>query len=253
MASEWPQIQIDSLCSLIVDCVNKTAPVVSHKTAYRMIRTTNIKAGRLDLSTCRYVNEDTFAKWTRRAIPSKGDVLLTREAPLGEIAMIHEERNVFLGQRVMQYRADPKRVDPEFLYYSFLAPDLQAQIHAHSGSGSTVDHIRVPECSKFVLAVPPLEEQREITALLGALDRRIVSLRKSNEALEAMARAIFKSWFVDFDPVRAKAEGREPEGMDRQCSCAGHRRAGNSLRGRTRHERAPCNDGSDRCPKRVLR
>jgi len=211
---EWQAAPVSELCESIVDCVNKTAPVVPFATPYRMIRTTNIKAGRLDLTGAKFVTEETFRIWTRRAVPSRGDVILTREAPLGEVATIRDEKNVFLGQRLVQYRADRSKLDPSFLFYAFQSQHVQAQIHAHGGTGSTVDHIRVPDCGKFVIRFPPLAEQRAIARILGALDDKIELNRKMNETLEAMARALFKSWFVDFDPVRAKAEGRAPSGMD---------------------------------------
>lgn len=70
-----------------MDCVNKTAPIVDEPTSYKMIHTTNVKAGKLDLSSVRYVTADTFKVWNRRATPMVGDVLLTREAPLGEASM----------------------------------------------------------------------------------------------------------------------------------------------------------------------
>lgn len=113
----------------------------------------------------------------------------------------------------MQYRANQSVLDPRFLFYSFLGSDLQAQIHAHGGSGSTVDHIRVPDCSEFEISLPPLEEQRAIAHILGTLDDKIELNRRANETLEAMARALFKAWFVDFEPVRAKLEGRWQRGQ----------------------------------------
>jgi len=92
--------------------------------------------------------------------------------------------------------------------YLFLSPDLQSQFHSFGGTGSTVDHIRVPDCVRFEIPLPPLPEQKAIAHILGTLDDKIELNRKTNETLEAMAKALFKSWFVDFDPVRAKAEGR---------------------------------------------
>ncbi|GAB2942897.1 restriction endonuclease subunit S [Aquaspirillum soli] len=213
MSSEWPTVAVEDVCDLIVDCVNKTAPVIADETPFRMIRTTNVRRGQIDLSECRYVDENTYEKWTRRAKLQRGDVILTREAPIGEVGLVKEAEGVFLGQRLMQYRANPKVMDPRFLLYSFLSPSLQHQFGSHEGSGSVVSHIRVGDCFKFKLRLPPIGTQREIAATLGALDDRITLLRETNATLEAIAQVLFKSWFVDFDPVRAKQAGRAPEGM----------------------------------------
>ena len=141
-------------------------------------------------------------------------MILTREAPLGEVGYVDFTDTVFLGQRLMQYRANPALLEPRFLLYSFLSKDLQNQFGAHEGSGSTVSHIRVGDCSKFQLSLPPLAEQKAIAAVLGALDDKIELNRRMNATLEAMARALFQSWFVDFAPVRAKLDGRQPAGLD---------------------------------------
>ncbi len=214
MSSEWPLVAIENICELIVDCVNKTAPVVDQVTPYRMIRTTNVRNGRINLDECRYVEDDTYKTWTRRAQLRIGDVILTREAPIGEVGLVTEAEGVFLGQRLMQYRANPSVLDSRYLLYSFLSPALQHQFNSHEGSGSVVSHIRVGDCFKFKLRLPPLTIQREIAVVLGAIDDRIALLRETNDTLESIAQALFKSWFVDFDPVRAKMEGRAPEGMD---------------------------------------
>jgi type I restriction enzyme S subunit len=178
-----------------------------------MIRTTNVRNGRIDLTECRHVEEATYKTWTRRAQLQIGDVILTREAPIGEVGFVTEAEGVFLGQRLMQYRANPKVLDSRYLLYCFLSPALQHQFGSHEGSGSVVSHIRVGDCFKFKLQLPPLHVQREIAETLGALDDRITLLRETNTTLEAIAQALFKSWFVDFDPVHAKMQGRAPEGM----------------------------------------
>jgi type I restriction enzyme, S subunit len=217
MSSEWSRVKVEDVCELIVDCVNKTAPVVDYRTPYRMIRTTHIKNGKISLTDEKFVTRETYEKWIRRAKLEIGDVLLTREAPLGSVAMIREQDTLFLGQRLVQYRANREVLDSEFLLYSFLSPDLQTQFHSFGGTGSTVDHIRVPDCVRFEITLPPLKEQKSIAHILGTLDDKIELNRKTNETLEAMAKALFKSWFVDFDPVRAKAEGR-PTGLPSEIS-----------------------------------
>lgn len=205
--SEWPRVSVKTLCSLIVDCVNRTAPVVEQKTPFRMIRTTNVKDGRIDLSSCRHVDEDVYKRWTRRARLMDGDVVLTREAPIGEVGYIHNLGPVFLGQRLMQYRPNPKKIVPRYLYYAFRSPDLQHQFGSHDGSGSVVSHIRVADCHEFKISVPPIEHQEKVASLLGSLDDKIELNRRTNETLEAMAQAIFRDWFVDFGPTRRKLGG----------------------------------------------
>ena len=217
MKTEWESRKVSDLCDLIVDCVNKTAPVSELPTPYKMIRTSHIKNGFIKLTDEKCVDQETFEKWTRRAKLQRGDVLLTREAPLGSIAMIRDEENHFLGQRIMQYRTNEQLMVSEFLLYSFLSPMLQYQFASYGGTGSTVDHIRVPDCSNFEVPVPPLADQKAIAHILGTLDDKIELNQKMNQTLEEIAKAIFKSWFVDFDPVRAKAEGR-PTGLPPEIS-----------------------------------
>ncbi|MDY0189240.1 MAG: ORF6N domain-containing protein [Desulfuromonas sp.] len=201
MGSEWPRVKITEVCELIVDCVNKTAPKVDRLTPYKMLRTPNVKNGRVSTEDCKCVEEQIFNKWTRRAEVRVDDVLLTREAPLGEVGIVKSDEKLFLGQRLMQYRANPSLLNPDFLLYAFLSNDLQQQFRMHEGSGSVVSHIRVGDCSKFELNLPPLAEQQRIAEILSTLDQKIELNRQMNATLEAMAQALFKSWFVDFDPV----------------------------------------------------
>lgn len=193
----WKFAEAREICSQIVDCVNKTAPVVDYETPYKMIRTTNVKNGRIDLSGARCVDEATFIKWNRRLTPRKGDVVLTREAPLGDVGLIRTDDKVFLGQRTMIFRADGTNLDQRFLYYSLLGPTLQAQISA-LGSGSTVEHVRVPDAEKLIIPHPPIEEQRKIASLLSAYDDLIENNKRRITLLENMAEEIYREWFVRF-------------------------------------------------------
>ncbi|PLN40965.1 restriction endonuclease subunit S [Klebsiella pneumoniae] len=197
--NQWPRVKIAELCELIVDCVNKTAPSVDYETPYKMIRTPNIKGGRINLTGCRYVEKETFKKWTRRATVDKGDVLLTREAPMGEVGYVDFTDTVFLGQRIMQYRANPQKLDSAFLLYSFLSPDLQYQFRRHDSTGSIVSHIRVPDCSEFEISLPSLDEQRKIASTLRNIDEKIALNSHINTELEAMAKTLYDYWFVQFD------------------------------------------------------
>lgn len=170
----WPIQSIEDVCSLTIDCVNRTAPSVDYKTPFKMIRTTNVKAGEVDLSNVRYVEESTFVRWNRRATPRRGDVLLTREAPVGESGILDSDAQVFLGQRLMLYRPNSEKVTSEYLLASFQSPFLKKQFTRH-GSGSTVKHLPLPACRSFDIVVPPLSLQQAFSIRIQAVDSLKVS------------------------------------------------------------------------------
>ena len=166
--ADWTVVRIADACESIMDCVNKTAPTVAEATPYKMIRTTNVRNGVVSLVSTNYVSEDVFKVWTRRQVPRRGDVILTREAPMGEVGMLESDEHVFLGQRLVSYRADSTKLDGRFLLYALQSDLLQRQIHALA-SGSTVQHMRVPDSKNLQLPLPTLQEQRDAVAILDAV------------------------------------------------------------------------------------
>jgi type I restriction enzyme, S subunit len=192
---QWRILPLNKVCKDIIDCINKTAPAVGYITDYKMIRTTNIKNGRVQLSDVKYVDENTFNKWTRRSSLKFNDVILTREAPLGEVGLLRSKDKVFLGQRTMVYRANGSDLNQQFLYYSFLSYSLQAQIRA-LGSGSTVEHLRVPHAEALKIILPPLPVQKKIAAILSAYDDLIENNNRRIAILEKMAEELYREWFV---------------------------------------------------------
>jgi type I restriction enzyme S subunit len=175
---------------------------------------TSLNKGRIDLAASDHVSEDDFAKWTRRVTPQPGDVVFSYETKLGEAALIPEGLRCCLGRRMGLMRPDPQRLDSRFLLYYYLGPEFQDVIRERTIHGSTVERIALIEFPKFPLRIPPLAEQKAIAVVLCALDDKIELNRRMNATLEAVARALFQSWFVDFDPVRAKLDGRQPVGLD---------------------------------------
>ena len=209
MQSDSPSLR--SLCSLIVDCPHSTPTWTD--TGFVVIRNQNIKSGRLDLSSPSFTDAEHFAHRIRRAKPRAGDIVITREAPMGEVCMIPEGLECCVGQRQVLLRPDPRKVVGRFLLYALQATSVQRQIDWNSGTGSTVSNLRIPVLEELKIPRPSLEEQTFIAEMLGGLDDQIDLLRQTNTTLEAIAQAIFKSWFIDFDPVHAKAKGLAPEGM----------------------------------------
>lgn len=191
MNTSWVEVPLIRVCESIVDCVNKTAPVINYETPYRMIRTTNVKAGRINMGEVKYVTEDVYRTWTRRQVPQKGDIILTREAPLGEVGMVRDAGGIFLGQRLISYRANPTKLDNRFLLYAFQEKFLLDQIKSLD-SGSTVEHMRVPDAEKFTVKLPPLPTQRKIAGILSSYDDLIENNTRRIEILEEMARALYR-------------------------------------------------------------
>ncbi len=144
----------------------------------------------------------------RRGIPQAGDVVVTTEAPLGEVAQLGPER-VALAQRLIALRGKPGLLDNGFLKFLMQSHAVQEQLRARA-SGTTVLGIKQSELRKVLLTLPPFNEQRAIAHILGTLDDKMELNRRISDTLEATGRTLFKSWFVNFDPVRAKVEGRDP-------------------------------------------
>ncbi len=151
---------------------------------------------------------------------NSGDLLLvmTCQTPGGEIlgipARVPSDGCTYLhNQRIGLVTNVAKHVDAGFLYWLFLTKSFNSHLVA-TASGTKILHTAPSRIEAFEFSLPPLPEQRAIAHILGTLDDKIELNRRTNETLEAMARALFKSWFVDFDPVHAKKAGRKPEGMD---------------------------------------
>ena len=184
---------------------------------HRVISAKLIKKSKVDLDAGekRFVNHEIYKKW----MPSKlleGDVILTSEAPLGEVAYIKENVDWCLGQRLFCLRPNREIIDGRYLYYALKTKQVQADLESR-GTGTTVIGIRQSELLNVQIPIQDLETQKKISNLLGGLDDKIELNQKTNETLEEIAKTLFISWFIDFDPVRAKAEGK-PTGLSKEIS-----------------------------------
>jgi type I restriction enzyme, S subunit len=212
----WPETPVSELCTDAVDCVNRTAPVVDYETPYKMIRTSDVKGGFIYTENLRCVTKETYDRWTRRLVPQKGDVILSREAPIGEVGRITNQTNIFLGQRLFHYRPNPEKLDSNFLAYVLQSHEVQARIRAR-GFGVTVEHIKVGDALNLPIPTPPIEIQRRIGDVLSSYDTLIENNRRRIALLEEAARLLYQEWFVrlrfpGFETVRVV--GGVPEGWE---------------------------------------
>jgi len=167
------------------------------------------------------VNDDGIARIaaddaTRlsRYLVRQGDIVYSRRGDVERRALIREAEDGWLcGTGCLRIRPGNGRVNAVYLSYYLAHSAVRSWIVRHA-IGATMPNLNTSILSALPVVVPPLEEQRAIASVLGALDDKIDLNRRMNETLEVMARALFKSWFVDFDPVRAKAGGEQPWGMD---------------------------------------
>ncbi len=178
-----------------------------------VIRGNNLNGERLLDDQFVFLTEDK-ANELRASNVFPGDIVITHRGTLGQVGIIPydaKHSRYVVSQSQMKLTVDRDRVDPFYVFYYLRSPLGQHELLANT-SQTGVPAIARPTASLKAIAVPlpPLAEQRAIVYVLGSLDDKIELNRRMNETLEETARAIFKSWFVDFDPVRAKAEGRDP-------------------------------------------
>ncbi|MEI8341736.1 MAG: restriction endonuclease subunit S, partial [Verrucomicrobiota bacterium] len=211
-SSTWPNLTLRAAGISLIDCDHQT-PTAAEE-GYPYIAIPQLKNGHISLDGVRRISRDDYFKWTKKLKPQANDVIVVRRCNSGDSAHVPTGLECAIGQNLIILRADGKTVLPEFLRWLINGPDWWDQVLKYINVGAVFDSLRCRDIPNFELTVPPLEHQREISSVLAALDDRITLLRETNTTLEAIAQALFKSWFVDFDPVRAKQEGREPEGMD---------------------------------------
>ena len=182
---------LSELCELIVDCEHKTAPI--QEEGYPSIRTPNIGKGKLLLEGVNRVSEETYKAWTRRAEPLAGDLILAREAPAGNVAVIPEDTRVCLGQRTVLIRPKADIFNPSFLALRLLEPQMQEKLLAHS-RGATVQHVNMKDIRALdVGAIPRLRVQEQIAANVNAVSAEGEGLARLYERKHAALDALKKS------------------------------------------------------------
>ena len=187
----WP---LHQLCELIVDCPHSTA--FDEGEGYPLIRTPNIGPGYFDLEGVHRVGRAAYDKRNLRAIPRPNDLILAREAPAGNVAIIPEGAEYCLGQRTVLIRPDANKVYPQFLNYYLNAPEQRHKL-LKNANGATVSHVNMPIIRNLPVNLPSMDEQVRIADILSAYDALIDNNRKQIKLLEEAAQRLYKEWFID--------------------------------------------------------
>jgi type I restriction enzyme S subunit len=205
-------IRLSETTKFIVDNRGRTAPTA--ESGIPLISTASISNDRLypTYEKLRFVSQDTYDTWFR-SHPQPGDIILTNKGSQnGAICLVPDPVDFVIAQDMVALRADEKVIAPLFLFAALRSPDVQRQIRNLDVSG-VIPHFKKTDFDKLHLPYPERDLQEAIGCIYFDFCARIELNRRMIWTLEAIARAIFRSWFVDFDPVRAKATGKTPPGL----------------------------------------
>ena len=197
MASEWKTMPIKDLYEGLYDGPHATPKLSDSGPVFLGIKNVT-DDGRLDLTEIRHIAEDDYAAWTRRVQPRENDLVFTYEATLNRYAIVPAGFRGCLGRRMALIRTDPQKVDVRFLLYYFFTAEWRAVIRRNMLTGATVDRIPLTTFPDFPVRVPTLPIQRRIAGILSAYDELIENSQRRIRILEAMARALYREWFVHF-------------------------------------------------------
>jgi len=178
-----------------------------------IIRGSNLTVGTARFRAAEFVFvSNQTAERLSRSLCRPLDIIFTKKGTLGQTGIIPQDgpySSYLLSSNQMRLTVDPEVADPKFVYYVVSSSESTEKIIRDS-EATGVPKTNLAYLREFPIVLPPLAEQRAIARILGALDDKIELNLRMNETLEAIARTLFKSWFADFDPVHAKAEGRDP-------------------------------------------
>ncbi|MCY9829187.1 restriction endonuclease subunit S [Vibrio chagasii] len=197
---------------ILIDCDHKTPKAQESGKPY--VGIPQLKDCRITLDGARLISEEDFVHWRRKAKPQEHDVILSRRCNPGETGYVTGDLEIALGQNLVLLRSDGETIYPPFLRWLTRGKYWWNQVDAFINVGAVFESLKCADIPKFEILVPSLEEQKLLTACMSSLDDKIALNTLKNQTLEQMAQTIFKSWFVDFDPVKAKMNDEQPDGMD---------------------------------------
>lgn len=198
MKSEWKELSLGEITELVIDYRGKTPKKLGgdwSESGYRALSAKNIKTGHIvQPDTIRFVSEEMYHKWMKDEI-QQGDIIITSEAPFGQILYWDSQEKIVLSQRLFGVRVK-KEYDSRFVYYYMTTSDFQGEMDGRA-TGTTVVGLRQPELMKCVVHCPALETQKKIATILSSIDEKISMNEQINENLEQQAKAIYQQMFIE--------------------------------------------------------
>ena len=219
MSSEWPWVSLADAPLEIMDG-DRGTNYPSQNDFLSLghclfLNTGNVTTEGFNFSSCAFISAEKDSA-LRKGKLKRGDVVLTTRGTVGNVAYYQDDvpfEHVRINSGMVILRSEQSQLSSHFLYL-FVRSNLFIQQVKSLQSGSAQPQLPIRDMKRIEMPIPSLSEQAAICEAIGSIDDRITLLRETNTTLEAIAQALFKSWFVDFDPVHAKLQGRAPEGMD---------------------------------------
>lgn len=200
MTSKWHQFTLGEITELVIDYRGKTPKKLGGdwcERGYRALSAKNIKTGRIvQTDTIRYIDEELYRKWMKDEV-QRGDIIITSEAPFGQIFFWDSDEKIVLSQRLFCVRIKPK-YDARFIYYYMTTPEFQSELDGRA-TGTTVIGLRQPELMKCVIQCPEIQEQKVISAILSSIDAKIIANEKVNDNLLEQALTLYSTQFSSLE------------------------------------------------------
>lgn len=188
--------RLEDLCMDVIDCPHSTPEWLDD--GIPVIRNYNIKQGRLDFSKPSFVDEDTYKKRTARAVPEAFDIVISREAPMGEVAIVPPNFKCCLGQRIVLLKINKNICEPLYLIHALRSHYVQTQIKRIDKTGSIVSNLNIPDLKDLLIPLPE-DNQNEIGYLFGVIDSKIELNNKINKKLWEILKITYDYWFTQYD------------------------------------------------------
>ena len=216
--SDWSDVNLDSVADIVDGDRGVNYPTQHEFSSYGdclFLNAGNVTQLGFNFTNCSFITKEKDAL-LRKGKLRRQDIVLTTRGTVGNVAYYDRSipfDNIRINSGMVIFRPEATKIDPLFLYIFLRSKVFEDQVKGLT-TGSAQPQLPIRDIRRICLPLPDTNSQKAIAAILGALDDKIELNRRMNTTLEAMARALFKSWFVDFDPVRAKSEGRHPFDMD---------------------------------------
>ena len=190
-------VHLDTLCTDIIDCPHETPEWL--REGIFVVRNYNLIDGEVCEQNASYVDEQTYIKRTRRAIPANGDIVISREAPMGVVGMIPPGMRCCLGQRLVLLKVNKELCSADYLLFVLQSNYVQSQIKQVDKTGSIVSNLNIPVLRELNIPYLDVKKQVRTGVVLKKISEKIALNKRINSELEAMAKTLYDYWFVQFD------------------------------------------------------